>query len=148
MMIKQDIKYKNNCFEYLELSKIHGELTTSALLILRNEVRSNAQSINMTLGGGANGHLGLVCDVSTYSSTLGTTPYIRPANPGSLAIPGGATEFQIAHARNQHQENLCLFREVTNIKCTLIQQIVKAVDAKYLTAICNPVTHKITCTIL
>eukprot|EP00957_Ditylum_brightwellii_P054380 4120126-Ditylum_brightwellii.AAC.1 len=102
-----DIDYKNNCFEFPELSRIQVEPTTSALLILCNRVQSNAQFIDSTLGGGANGHLGLVCDTSTYSS-----------------IP-----------------------EVNNVERTLIQQLIKAVDAKYLTAICNPATQKITCTI-
>eukprot|EP00957_Ditylum_brightwellii_P140150 10679243-Ditylum_brightwellii.AAC.1 len=121
MMIKQDINYKNNCFEYPELSKNHSELTTSALLILCNEVQSNAQSVDTTLGGGANGHLGLVANTSTHSSIPGMTPFFHPTNPGSLAISGGAMQFQIVHAHDQHKENLCLFREVTNVEGTLIQ---------------------------
>eukprot|EP00957_Ditylum_brightwellii_P102395 7805398-Ditylum_brightwellii.AAC.1 len=56
-------------------------------------------------------------------------------------------QFQISHARDLHEEHLCLFQEVNNVKYTLIQHIVNAIDAKYLTAICNPVTHKITYTI-
>eukprot|EP00957_Ditylum_brightwellii_P023640 1784127-Ditylum_brightwellii.AAC.1 len=105
------------------------------------------QSSNTTLGGGANGHLVLVCDLSTYASIPGTTSYVRPAHPGPLAIPGEATQFQIVHACEHYQESLHLFQEVTNVKRTLIQQIVKTVDAKYLTAIRNPVTNKITRTI-
>eukprot|EP00957_Ditylum_brightwellii_P011572 874674-Ditylum_brightwellii.AAC.1 len=106
MTTNQDIDYKNNCFEYLELSKFHDEPTTSALLILCNEVQSNTQSINTILGGGANGHLGLICNASMYFSIPGMTPYFYPTNPGSLAIPDGATQFQIAHAYDQHEENL------------------------------------------
>eukprot|EP00957_Ditylum_brightwellii_P100618 7669671-Ditylum_brightwellii.AAC.1 len=147
-MTIKDIDYKNNCFKYLESSKIHGELTTSALLTLHNEVHSNAQSINTALGGGSNSHLGLICDASTYASIPGTTAYVCPTHPGPLALPVPTTQFQIAHACKQHQESLCLFQEVTNIECTLIQQIVKAIDAKDLTAIRNPVTNKISQTIL
>eukprot|EP00957_Ditylum_brightwellii_P010314 780004-Ditylum_brightwellii.AAC.1 len=84
MMIKQDINYKNNCFKYPELSKTHGEPTTSALLILCNEVQSNAQSVNTTLGEGANGHLGLVCDTLVYSSIPGMIQYLCPTTPSSL----------------------------------------------------------------
>eukprot|EP00957_Ditylum_brightwellii_P101687 7749475-Ditylum_brightwellii.AAC.1 len=147
MTIKQDINYKNNCLEYPGLSKIHGKPTTSALFILCNEVQSNAQSIDMTLGGGTNGHLGLVCDAPTYSSIPGTIQYLHPTNPGSLVIPGNPMQFQIAHAHDLHEEHLHLFQKVNNIEHTLIQQIVKAFDEKYLTVICNPVTHKITRTI-
>eukprot|EP00957_Ditylum_brightwellii_P162241 12353490-Ditylum_brightwellii.AAC.1 len=74
-MTIKDVDYKNNCFEYLELSKIHGKLTTAALLTFCNEVHSNAQSVNTALGGGANSHLGHVCDTSTYASIHGTTAY-------------------------------------------------------------------------
>eukprot|EP00957_Ditylum_brightwellii_P164965 12560275-Ditylum_brightwellii.AAC.1 len=105
------------------------------------------QSVNTTLGGGANSHLGLVSNASIYASIPGTIPYICPVNSGPLAIPVRTMQFQIAHACDQHQEALHLFREVTNDKITLVKQIVKDVDAKYLTAICNPVTNEITCTI-
>eukprot|EP00957_Ditylum_brightwellii_P208355 15356992-Ditylum_brightwellii.AAC.1 len=98
----------------------------------------------MVLEGGANGHLGLICDASTYASIPGTTAYVCLAHSGPLALPVLVTQFQIVHACKQHQESLCLFQEVTNIECTLIQQIVKDDDAKYLTALRNPVTNKIT----
>eukprot|EP00957_Ditylum_brightwellii_P075083 5704905-Ditylum_brightwellii.AAC.1 len=110
----KDIDYKNNCFKCPELSKIQGEPTTAALLTLRYEVHSNAQSVSTALGGGANGHLGLVCDASTYASIPGTTSYVCPAHPGPLTLPVMATQFQIAHACEQHQESLCVFPEVTN----------------------------------
>eukprot|EP00957_Ditylum_brightwellii_P058044 4401828-Ditylum_brightwellii.AAC.1 len=57
--LKSNINYKNNYFEYPELTPIHGEPTTAALLNLRSKVRSNAQLVDTTLGGGANRHLGL-----------------------------------------------------------------------------------------
>eukprot|EP00957_Ditylum_brightwellii_P007603 575514-Ditylum_brightwellii.AAC.1 len=142
-MTIKSIDYKNNCSEYPELSKIHSEPTTAALLTLLNEVCSSAQSVNTALGGGANGYLGLVCDASTYASIPGTTSYVCPAHPSPLALPVPSMQFQIVHACKQHQESPYLFQENTNIKRTLIKQIVKAVDAKYLKAICNLVANKI-----
>eukprot|EP00957_Ditylum_brightwellii_P110223 8407616-Ditylum_brightwellii.AAC.1 len=64
------------------------------------------QLVDTTLGGGANGHLGLVCDASTYSSILGTAVYVRPSNPaGQLVVPVG-TAAQFVQARDQHEEAL------------------------------------------
>ena len=104
-----DQDYKNNCFEYPELTKIHGEPTTGTLLTLRNEVKANAQTVNTVLGGGAHGHLGLVCTPAVYATIQGTAPYVRPANPGALALQPNATQYQIAQARDVHNKNTCLF---------------------------------------
>eukprot|EP00957_Ditylum_brightwellii_P150764 11479416-Ditylum_brightwellii.AAC.1 len=57
--LKSNIDYKNNYFEYPELTPIHGEPTTTALLNLHSEVRFNTQLVDTMLGGGANGNLGL-----------------------------------------------------------------------------------------
>eukprot|EP00957_Ditylum_brightwellii_P032075 2432086-Ditylum_brightwellii.AAC.1 len=40
-----------------------------------------------------------------------------------------------------------MFNECNTVKKILIQQIVDAIDSKYLTAIRDPVTHQITLTI-
>eukprot|EP00957_Ditylum_brightwellii_P211195 15365875-Ditylum_brightwellii.AAC.1 len=111
------------------------------------EIRSNAQSVDCTSGGGANGHLGLVCDAAAYASIPGTALFVHSAMPGPIVLPVGATQYQIAQARDQQEEEINLFREVTSMERTIIQQIVKDLDTKYLMAIWNPVTNKITKTI-
>ena len=144
----EDIDYKNNRFEYPDLTRIIGEPTTSSLITLHNEVKSNAISVNTTLGGGQNGHLGLVVTPATYATLVpGDTPYTRPANPGRLQITGNETQYQIAQRRDEHDEATRLFREVLGVERALIQQIVGAVEAKYLKALRNPITNKITKTI-
>ena len=52
-----DIDFKNNIFEYPDLTRIIGEPATAALITLRNEVETNAQEVNTTLGGGEHGQL-------------------------------------------------------------------------------------------
>ena len=144
----EDIDYKNNIFDYPDLTRIIGEPTTSSLITLRNEVKANAQSVHSTLGGGENGHLGLVCSPEIYNTIVpGETPYVRPNNPGPLNIQGDETQFQIAQRRDEHAEATRLFREVLGVERALIQQIVTAVEAKYLKALRNSVTNKITKTI-
>eukprot|EP00957_Ditylum_brightwellii_P005554 425832-Ditylum_brightwellii.AAC.1 len=145
MVTKSDIDYKNNYFEYLELTLIHSKPMTSTLLNLQNEIRSNAQSVDTTLGRGSNRHLGLVCNTTTHASIPGTAAHIQPGNPGPLVAD--RTAVQSAHASDLHQEEFHLFREVTNVEHALIQQIVKSIEPKYFSAIHNLVTNKISRTI-
>eukprot|EP00957_Ditylum_brightwellii_P179465 13671080-Ditylum_brightwellii.AAC.1 len=62
MASKTDHDYKNNYFEYPELTQIHGKPTMASLPTLRNEIRANSQTVNTILRGGAHDHLGLVCN--------------------------------------------------------------------------------------
>ena len=96
----QDPDYKNNFFQHPELTRIHGEPTTAALIILRNEVKANAMTVSTTLGGGAQGHLGLVVDALTYATIPNTQPYIRPVHPDPLVLAQNATQYQIALPRD------------------------------------------------
>lgn len=147
MASKSDIDYKNTHFEYPELTRIHGEPTTANLITLQREIRANAITVHTTLGGGHHGHLGLVCSAATYATIPNTQVYVRPIAPGALALEQGLTQYQIAQAREQHAENTRLFREVLAVERTIIQQIVAALDAKYLKALRDSVTNKITRTI-
>eukprot|EP00957_Ditylum_brightwellii_P093857 7147087-Ditylum_brightwellii.AAC.1 len=52
---------------------------------------SNAQSVDTMLGGGANGHLGLVCDSAMYTGIPGAAAYVCPLNPGQLTVTSTAT---------------------------------------------------------
>ena len=65
MTLTNDIDYKNHVFEFPELSQIVGEPSTAMLITLLNEVKSTAMSVHSDLGGGENGHLGLVVSVAT-----------------------------------------------------------------------------------
>ena len=143
----QDTDYKNLFFEHPELSKIVDEPNASNLITIRNQVKDNAMSVHTIVGGGQHGHLGLVVTPVQYAAIPGTQPYVKPQHPGALAIPNNATQFIIINLRDQHQEALRLFREVTAVERVLIQQIVQAVHPKYLKAIRNAITNRINKTI-
>ena len=148
MTNSSDIDYKNNLFEHPELSRIVGEPTTATLITLQAEVRDNAQSVQSDLGGGANGHLGLVCTPEAYSSLVpNATPYLRPTNPGRLQIANDLTQYQIAQARDQHNEATRVFREIVSVERALIQQIVLAIEPKFLRALRTSGTNKLNRTI-
>eukprot|EP00957_Ditylum_brightwellii_P057607 4368585-Ditylum_brightwellii.AAC.1 len=58
-------------------------------------MQSNAQSVDTTLGGGANGHIELVCDATTYAGIPGTATYVCPLNPGQLNVTTTVPQAQI-----------------------------------------------------
>jgi len=148
MSLGIDIDYKNNQFEYTELTRIIGEPSTATLIILLKEVRANASSVHTDLGGGADGHLGLVCTPAVYLTLVPNgAVYVRPANPGRLQLLQTMTQYAIAQARDEHAEATRVFREVLGVERALRQQIVTAVDPKYLRALRTPGTNKLTHTI-
>eukprot|EP00957_Ditylum_brightwellii_P211860 15366685-Ditylum_brightwellii.AAC.1 len=140
------IDYKSTMFEKPELTHIHGEPTMSSILILQNKIIANSQTLYTTLGGGMNDHLGFTMTTSNYAIVPGTTAYICPPQPVHVC-PTGGTQYQITQAKEQCYKDLCLFNECNTIEKILIQQIIDAVDATYLTAIRDPITHQVKSTI-
>ena len=148
MSLGVDIDYKNNQFEYTELTRIIGEPTTATLIVLLKEVRANASSVHTDLGGGEDGHLGLVCAPAAYRALVPEgTAYVRPVNPGRLQLLPTMTQYAIAQARDEHAETTRVFREVLGVERALRQQLVTAIDPKYLRALRTPGTNKLTQTI-
>ena len=97
MTLHNDVDYKNHVFEFPELTRIVREPSTATLITLLNEVKSNAMSVHSDLGGGENGHLGLVVSPATYQTLVpNATAYRRPVNPGRFVIEGRETTAQIA----------------------------------------------------
>ena len=47
-------------FEYKVLTRIDGEPTFDSLMVLFQELKANTTAVPCTLGGGANGYLGMV----------------------------------------------------------------------------------------
>ena len=140
-----DIDYKNNLFELSELTKIYGEPNTASLIELRNEIRSNAQSVTTSLGGGTYRHLGLVMNNTAYEALPDAQPYIKPHNPGPFTLPNNdVSPAEIALQKADWEERVRLWREVQAVERALVQQIVAAVEPKYIKALRNPVTAKIT----
>ena len=82
-----DIHYKNNSSKHPELSQIIGEPTTASLITLPAKIRDITSSVQISLRGGAHGHLGLVCTPNIYQTLVPEVePYIHPDNPGHLVL--------------------------------------------------------------
>ena len=144
MGVFTDINYKDSHFEKAELTPIRGEPTYSTLEHLLKELKANARNVHSNLGGGAHGHLGLVISPASYAH-LSATPFTPPVFPGTEAtIPPGSTQHAARTLRIQFDEQLRVYHEVENVDKALKQQIVQAIEPKYLTAVRNRTSDTIT----
>ena len=124
--------FKNTYFQHPSLTPVRGEPTYESLTRMYREIKANANSVPTTLGGGNNGHLGLVVSQETYQRIAPNTPFVRPVNPGVLGLLPNATQYQIAQQTATHNRNLKAFVECNLLERTLIQQIKEAIEADYL----------------
>ena len=122
------------------MTKIHGAPTYETLQEIKDQLKANAASITPDLGGGANGHLGLVLSPMEYNN-VSTTQYQQPPYPGKLNIPAAVKSTEVTRLTSRHEEALRKFREVIDVKQALIKQIVKIVDTTYLKSLRNVDTN-------
>jgi hypothetical protein len=126
-MSDSQINYRENYFQHPSLSKISGDPTYTSLAKLEKECKANGKSVRSTLGGGIQGHLGLVSSALAYDRVSPGVPFIRPALP-VLPDLANATSAQIAEARQTYTDNMNTFKACNLIERTIIQQINTAID--------------------
>ena len=85
-MLSTSFDYTTTYFQFKELTKMHGATTYETLQEIKDQLEANTESVSLDLGGGANGHLGLVLSPVEYSN-VSTIPYKQPPHPGKLIIP-------------------------------------------------------------
>ena len=117
-MSVSQINYRETYFQYLTLTKIRGDPTYLSLSELEKECRANGMSVQTTLGGGAQGHLGLTCSAPAYERVAPGTPFIRPVLP-VLQQTANATGFQIEAARTIYDDELKVFHV-----CNLVERLI------------------------
>jgi hypothetical protein len=102
------INYRENFFEFPELTKVHGKPDSESLYKLRNELKANAQAVYSNLSDGAHGHLALVITDAQYA-LLTNQLLVRPVHPGALVIAAGTTGSMIATLRMHTTNNSAYF---------------------------------------
>ena len=123
--------YREAYFQHPSLTKISCDPTNKSLVQLEKEIKANQNSVPSTLGGGFQGHLGLVSNYSAYDRVSPGVPFIKPENP-ILPDLTGATGAQIATTRELHANNSEAFKMCNQIERTIIQQINTAVNPECL----------------
>ena len=98
----------NDKFEYPVLTKILGMLDYPKINKLKDELKINASSIHSDLGGGMNGHLGLILTDVEYEN-VDDEPYKRHINPPLLIIQNKTQQHEANRWRVEHKEAKGLF---------------------------------------
>ena len=111
------------------LTKIHDVPSYEPLRKIKNEMKTNASTVQCDLGGGSNGHLGLVLSAVEYA-TVSATPYVQPIHP-STVIPVGTTNWETQILREEHKK-IHLFREANAVEKALLKQLTRALPDLYL----------------
>ena len=120
------------------LTPIVGRPANSTLQVLQQQLYQNACAIPCSLGGGSNGHLGLIMTPAAYLNWPGAIAFENPASPGVLtAPPGDANILVVAELKRVYNNNLSVFPVYQSVRNALIQQIISAVDHTYIRALCD-----------
>ena len=87
-MTTANVDYITNVFEYPVLTKVTGKPDYESLNTIKNQLKANAGKVQCELGGGNNGHLGLVLTDVEYALVSPLVPYVRPGHPGAVCPVG------------------------------------------------------------
>lgn len=123
-------------FVYPVLTKIQGKLSYESLKVIKAELKANASAIPSELGGGMNGHLGLIVTPTEYIN-VSVVPYVRYLNPPVLVIPAGTTGVAATRMHEEHKEAKRVFREMVELEKLLLSQLRRAVPPQYLKQFVN-----------
>jgi hypothetical protein len=125
-------------FPHPDLTIIVGKPTYATVRKLQKELYANARTIPSTLGGGHNGHLALVMTDAEYL-VISAVNYDEPVHPGAQPVhQANATAAQITEANRQYDATLLQVSLHVSVVNALRQQILCAVDNKYLMALEHP----------
>ncbi len=112
------------------VTKVNGQPTCNDLDLLDKELTAIAASIPTVLGGGLNGHAGMLLSDANYATIAPGTPFVPPANPG--VYPIGVTEANCVRMEAEHKEQIKVFETFTEVEMGLKDLILKAIDKDYL----------------
>ena len=136
------INYRSDFFEYENLTPIRGEPDFESILKMKNEIKSNAQSVPSTLGGGNHGLLGLVLNPVEYT-LVSNVPFVSEPYPGALTFLAGTTALQSKIQEDAYKKRLALYHACVGVGKSLLQQVVKAVEEDWLAPLRNATTNAI-----
>ena len=126
-MSASQVNYRDTYFQHPTLTKITGDPTYTSLAQLEKECKANTKSVRSTLGGGTQGHLGLVSSVAAYERVSPGVPFVRQVLP-VLPDMSTFTGAQIAAATALFDTLMDNFKSCNLIERTIIQQINTALD--------------------
>ena len=121
----------NDRFEYPALTRITGALNLKKLNWLKNELKTDASSIQSNLRGGMNSHLGIITTAIEYTS-IDIIPYAQHVNPPLPTILRGTQQHKVNRWKEEHKEHKMRFREQVALGKTLLKIMSDALPVIYL----------------
>jgi len=100
------------------------------LRTIKRELYANAASVSTSLGGGANGHLGLLMSAADYNDIAAGTPFAIPDRPDRPNL-ADATGPQIAARRTAYEADMVRYNTCQAVIAILRQQLLAAVPHEY-----------------
>ena len=118
-------------FEYPVLTKITGILNYQVIKKLKDEIKANAGCIYSELGGGRNGHLGLVCTPTEYALVT-NEPYFQHTQPTRPNITAAMQNHTSTNKLDEYKEKCTLFKELVQLETVLLKLLSQALPFMYL----------------
>jgi hypothetical protein len=112
------------------VTKVNGQSTSNDLDLLEEELIAISASIPTVLGGGLNGHAGMLLSNVDYATMAPGTPFVAPLNPGVYPIKLTAANHSQMEAK--HKEQINQFHTFAGVGMGLKDLILKAIDKDYL----------------
>jgi hypothetical protein len=127
-------------FTHPTISKIGGQPSYHSLKNIFTTLNANVASIPCTISSGDLGWIAITISPALYT-TLAGNPFPFPTNPGpSPALPPFAAPSQLAAITAAHTERQRLWQEYNTVDRALKQQLVHAIEEKYISGQPNQLT--------
>jgi hypothetical protein len=120
------------------VTPIVGQPSTQDISKLEEEIIQIAATFPTALGGGNNGHAGIIMDPAAYSLLSGGVNFINPINPGVYPAVAMATA-QRPQRKVEHKELLKQIKTRAGVRDGLKDLILKAVEEVYMEEIKAPI---------
>ena len=123
--------FRNDHFPFPTLTPVEDVPDYEAIRKAYQECIANASSVTTTLGGGEQGHKGLIMTEGSYVKAFGAT-YARPKAPSKLDISSLTDPIRILKAKEDHQLQLDECQFVDALERTIFAQLQAAFKPKIL----------------
>jgi hypothetical protein len=119
------------------VTPISSQPLTQDISKLKEEIIGIAATIPTALGGGNNGHAGIIMDPAAYALLSGGINFVEPGNPGAYPV-GAMTAAQRPQREAEHKELMKQFETWAGVQDGLKDLILQAVEGIYMEEIKAP----------
>jgi hypothetical protein len=124
-------------FPHLVLPTVQGEPDYQTIHATRKSLQANSRAIDIHMGGGTMGHLGLIISDASYAmiaptTDAGPTLCISPQAPWRAPANTDGTSTHISAARHIWEEDVQTYRTYTSVQQALKKQIISVFEPMYL----------------